>query len=213
MFAFTLWNNRPPGKSLDENLTRLVENPILLKEALELASYLVENADTLVHNPNLPYFCPLSVHGCYTRDEILSALGYLTFENRVAVREGVKYLSKLKTDVFFITLNKKEKEYSPTTMYDDYALDETHFHWQSQSTTSETSPTGKRYIQHRQQGSHILLFIREIKRKDNLACPYFFLGPADYVRHTGSRPMSIVWHLHYPMPGRLIRTTTRLAAA
>jgi len=213
MFAFTLWNNNPPGKSLNENLYRLAENPTLLNEAMELASYLAENTDTLVHKPDLPYFCPLSVHGCYTRDEILSALGYLDFEKRVAVREGVKYLPDLRTDILFITLNKVEKEYSPTTMYDDYALDETHFHWQSQSTTSETSPTGKRYVQHRQQENHILLFVREVKKKNNLACPYFFLGPADYVSHTGSRPMSIVWRLHHPMPGRLIRTTTRLAVA
>jgi hypothetical protein len=125
----------------------------------------------------------------------------------------VKYLPELKTDIFFITLNKTEKEYSPTTMYDDYALDETHFHWQSQSTTSETSPTGKRYILHHQQRSHVLLFVREVKKKNNLASPYFFLGPADYVSHTGSRPMSIIWRLHHPMPGRLIRTTARLAAA
>ncbi|RTZ95918.1 MAG: NgoFVII family restriction endonuclease [Deltaproteobacteria bacterium] len=213
MFTFTLWNNKPPGQSLDENLTSLASNPTLLNEAVELASYLIENSDILVHKANLPYFCPLSVHGCYTRDEILSALGYLGFGKRVAFREGVKYLPELRTDLFFITLKKTEKEYSPTTMYDDYALDETHFHWQSQSTTSDTSPTGKRYIQHRQKGSHILLFVREVKKKNNLACPYFFLGPANYVRHTGSRPMSIVWRLHYPMPGRLVRTTSRLAAA
>ncbi len=122
-------------------------------------------------------------------------------------------MPNLKTDVFFITLNKTEKDYSPTTMYDDYALDETHFHWQSQSTTSETSPTGMRYIHHKQQENHVLLFVREMKKKNNLACPYYFLGPADYVSHTGSKPMSIIWRLRTPMPGRLIRTTTRLAAA
>jgi hypothetical protein len=64
MFAFTLWNNRPLGKSLDENLCRMADNPTLLNEAVELASYLDDNADTLVHKPDLPYFCPLSVHGC-----------------------------------------------------------------------------------------------------------------------------------------------------
>ncbi len=213
MFIFTLWNNRPPETSLEENLTRLLRNPTLATEAVELASFLIERSDTIVHTPDLPYFCLLSVNGCYTRDEILAALGYLTFEKRVAVREGVKFLPKIKTDVFFITLNKTEKDYSPTTMYDDYALDETHFHWQSQSTTSETSPTGKRYINHRKEGNNILLFVREVKKKNNLACPYFFLGPATYESHTGSRPMSIIWHLQYPMPGRLIRTTTRLAVA
>lgn len=213
MFTFTLWNNRPPETSLSNNIIRLLRNSTLAKEAVELASLLVGRADTIVHKPNLPYPCCLSVHGCYTRDEILAALGYLTFEKRVSVREGVKYLPEIKTDVFFITLDKTEKEYSPTTMYDDYALDETHFHWQSQSTTSETSPTGRRYVNHRQLQSHVLLFVREKKKKNNLACPYYFLGPADYVKHTGSKPMSIVWRLHYSMPGRLIRTTTRLAVA
>ncbi len=213
LFAFTLWNNRPPGKSLAENINRLLRNPTFVKEAVELASFLVERSDAIVHKPDLPYPCPLSVHGCYTRDEIMIALGYLTFEQRVAVREGVKYLPEIKTDILFITLNKTEKDYSPTTMYDDYALDETHFHWQSQSTTSETSLTGRRYINHQQQGSNILLFVREVKKQNNLACPYFFLGPANYVSHTGSKPMSIIWCLQHPMPGRLLRTTTRLAAA
>ncbi len=213
MFTFTLWNNRPPETSLSENITRLLKNSTLVKEVVELVSLLIDRSDTIVHKPNLPYPCCLSVHGCYTRDEILTALDYLTFERRVAVREGVKYLPEIKTDIFFITLDKTEKEYSPTTMYDDYALDETHFHWQSQSTTSETSPTGKRYVNHRQLQSHVLLFVREKKKKNNLACPYYFLGPADYENHTGSKPMSIIWRLHYPMPGRLIRTTTRMATA
>lgn len=213
MFLFTLWNNSPPETSFEKNLARLAANPTFTKEAGELATYLIEGTEILVTELDLPYFCPLSVHGCYTRDEILAAFGYLSFEKKISVREGVKYLPNLNTDVFFITLNKTEKDYSPTTMYDDYALDESHFHWQSQSTTSETSPTGTRYIHHKQQGNHVLIFVREMKKKNNLACPYYFLGPADYVSHTGSKPMSIIWHLHASMPGRLIRTTNRLAAA
>jgi superfamily II DNA or RNA helicase len=213
MFCFTLWNNRPPGSSLEENIQLLQKNQCMIREAVDLASYLVNTTDVITHKPDLPYPCSLSVHGCYTRDEVLSALGYLTFENRVNVREGVKYIPEIQTDIFFITLNKTEKDYSPTTMYDDYALDETLFHWQSQSTTSETSPTGQRYVDHRQRGSHVLLFVREFKKKNNLACPYYFLGPADYDSHRGSKPMSIIWRLHYPMPGKLTRTTVRLAAA
>ncbi len=30
--------------------------------------------------------------------------------------------------------------------------------------------------------------------------PYIFLGPADYVSHTGDRPMAITWRLRQPMP-------------
>jgi len=49
--------------------------------------------------------------------------------------------------------------------------------------------------------------------KNNLACPYYFLGPATYIRHTGSRPMSVIWQLEQPMPGKLIKKTQRLAVA
>jgi len=213
MFCFSIWNNNPPGQSLEENLSALKQNQVLLEEALGLIALIIKKSETIVHKASLPFPCPLSVHACYTRDEILSGLGFLTFEKRSTVREGVKYLPDIQTDIFFITLNKTEKEYSPTTMYKDYALDETSFHWQSQSTTSDTSPTGKRYINHQRNGGSVLLFVREQKMKNNLACPYHFLGPATYVSHTGSKPMSLIWRLHYPMPGKLVRTTTRLAVA
>ncbi len=213
MFCFSVWNNKPPGNNLWENLAALQQNRVLFGEAIELIALLIKKAETVVHTIASPPACPLSVHACYTRDEILAGLDFLTFEKRSNVREGVKFLPDIQTDVFFITLDKTEKEYSPTTMYKDYALDETNFHWQSQSTTSDTSPTGKRYVNHQKKGSHVLLFVREQKKKNNLACPYYFLGPATYVSHTGSRPMSIIWRLQYNMPGKLIRTTTRLAAA
>jgi len=69
------------------------------------------------------------------------------------------------------------------------------FHWQSQSTTSSTSPTGQRYIHHRERGSHILLFVRQAKTNALGTSPYVFLGPADYVSHEGGRPMAITWRL------------------
>lgn len=62
-----------------------------------------------------------------------------------------------------VTLNKADKDYSPTTMYNDYSINESLFHWQSQSTTAENSPTGQRYIHHKERGSKVLLFVREFK--------------------------------------------------
>lgn len=79
------------------------------------------------------------------------------------VREGVKWLPEKQLDVFFVTLNKSDKDYSPTTMYNDYSINENLFHWQSQSTTAENSSTGQRYIHHREHGSKVLLFVREFK--------------------------------------------------
>ena len=74
----------------------------------------------------------------------------------MTVREGVKYLPEKSADLFFVTLNKSDKEYSPTTMYNDYSINDVLFHWQSQSTTSEASNTGQRYIHHKEMGSQIV---------------------------------------------------------
>jgi hypothetical protein len=157
---------------------------------------------------------PLALHAAYTRDEILAGLGHWTLERRPDFREGVLHMPAAKTDAFFITLHKTEDAYSPTTMYEDYAVSDRLFHWQSQSTTSVDSPTGQRYIRQRSMGYTPLLFVREYKRLPNgLASPYCYLGPAEYVSHEGSRPISIVWRLRHPMPARLLRVTARQATA
>ena len=80
---------------------------------------------------------PLAIHAAYTRDEILIALGHWDFNNRPCQREGVLHLKERKMDVFFVTLQKSEDEYSPTTMYEDYLISQDQFHWQSHSNTSE----------------------------------------------------------------------------
>jgi len=85
-------------------------------------------------------------------------------------------------------------------MYRDFALSPELFHWESQSTTSASSPTGQRYVNHRRDGTNVLLFVRETKNNSLGTSPYVFLGPADYVRHEGSRPIAVTWRLHRPMP-------------
>jgi hypothetical protein len=65
----------------------------------------------------------------------------------------VKWVPTAQADLFFVTLVKSEHHYSPTTMYADRAVTDTLFQWESQSTTSSTSPTGQRYIHHVQRGS------------------------------------------------------------
>jgi hypothetical protein len=126
------------------------------------------------------------------------------------VREGVKWLPEKQCDVFFVTLNKSDREYSPTTMYKDYSINEWMFHWQSQSTTSEDSPTGQRYIHHKERKSNILIFVREFKTDAAGAAPYTFLGLADYMKHEGSRPMNITWRLRRPIPAKYLKKTNKL---
>jgi superfamily II DNA or RNA helicase/HKD family nuclease len=144
---------------------------------------------------------PLEVHASYTREEILAALGFASLRRTPStMREGVARCEAVNADAFLITLKKSDRDYSPTTMYRDFALSPDLFHWESQSTTSSSSPTGQRYIHHRESRSHILLFVREAKTNALGTVPYVFLGPADYVSHEQDRPMAVTWRLDHPMP-------------
>ena len=172
------------------------------KECLTVLDFIDEPVD-------LGFDCPLDLHCTYTRDQLLVALDFM---KPSTVREGVKWLPEKNIDVFFVTLNKADKDYSPTTMYNDYSINESLFHWQSQSTTAENSPTGQRYIHHKERGSKVLLFVREFKadRMTGGAEAYTYLGTANYVKHTGSRPMNITWQLDRPIPAKFLKKTNKL---
>jgi hypothetical protein len=212
MLHVTFWKSWRPG-SVVEGLDRLRRHPVLHQELLDLLAYCFDRIEEVAPELTLPFVCPLELHAAYTRDEVLAGLGCWTLDRQQELREGVLHIPEIKTDVLFVTLNKTESEYSPTTLYEDFAISEDRFHWQSQSTTSANSPTGQRYIHHQAQDSTVLLFVRENKKRNGLACPYDFLGPVVYESHTGSRPMSIIWRLTHPIPARLLSTTKRMAVA
>lgn len=146
---------------------------------------------------------PLRVHARYTREEIVAALDYVSIDGRKpnSFREGVLFAPEAKSDAFLVTLQKSEAEYSPTTMYQDYAISPDLFHWESQSGTTLASKTGQRYVNHRAAGSHVLLFTRQQKVSAfGTGASYLFLGEADYTEHRGERPIAIIWRLRTPMP-------------
>ena len=212
MFYITIWGKAAEdwssGEVLD-NLYALSDSPVLLSELLELLRYRYEKIDFIDEPVDLGFDCPLDLHCTYTRDQLLVALDFL---KPSTVREGVKWLPEKQLDVFFVTLNKSDKDYSPTTMYNDYSINESLFHWQSQSTTAENSTTGQRYIHHKERGSKVLLFVREFKsdRITNGAEAYTYLGTANYVSHTGSRPMNVTWKLDRPIPAKFLKKTNKL---
>lgn len=213
MAAFCLLGKDNLPKDLSEVIERVQENPTMCGEFLQLLDYRLSHADTVSPKLEPPFLCPMDIHCLYTRDEMLAALGHWTLQQQPDMREGVLHLPQIKADLFLVTLNKTESDYSPSTMYQDYAISESLFHWQSQSTKSDTSPTGKRYIEHKQNGHTILLCVREDKSIAGLSHPYYFLGPADYESHSGSKPISFVWRLKYPMPSRILRKTARVVAS
>lgn len=210
MFQFTIWQQSFEDcsfTSLKDGLVKIKNNPVLFTELIALLEYNLNHIDFIDERVDLGFDCPLDLHCTYTRDQILVAMDFM---KPSTVREGVKFIKEKKMDIFFVTLNKSEKEYSPTTMYNDYSINETLFHWQSQSTTSEESKTGQRYINHKRQGSKVLLFVREFKADIAGTSPYTFLGLADYVRHEDSQPMSITWRLQRPIPAKFLKKTNKL---
>ena len=210
MFYITVWGKSAPSWDDEEvldNLYALADSPVMLAELQELLQYKYDRIDFIDAPVRLGFDCPLDLHCTYTRDQLLVAMDFM---NPNSVREGVKWLPEKQIDVLFVTLNKSDKDYSPTTMYNDYSINETLFHWQSQSTTTDTGSVGQRYINHRKRGSKILLFVREFKNDVVGAAPYTFLGTVNYVTHTGSRPMNITWKLDHPIPAKYLKKTNKL---
>lgn len=208
MLYVSLWGNDGIEMSLKAAGARLRANPQALEDVCAVLKYKLDHTRTRAKEPIPDLAGPLAIHAQYTRDEVLVGLSHWDLGNRPSFREGVLHIAQRKIDALFITLHKTAEAYSPTTMYEDYAISDRLFHWQSQSTASSDSPTGQRYLQHREMGYTPLLFVREYKKlPSGLSAPYAFLGPADYVSHRGSRPISITWQLRTPMPVRLTKLT------
>ena len=190
-------------KDNDMSMTQAVDlvwqHPQVLKELQELLPLLRTrvNHKHLAYDLNGPV--PLQIYARYTRIELLAAFGEGDKALTPTWREGVKWSKANQTDVLVFTLSKTPGRFSPTTMYRDYAINQTLIHWESQSGTTEASPTGRRYVNQKQQSTNIALFARETS--DDRA--FWCLGKANYVSHEGERPMAIKWQLEHRLPGDL----------
>ena len=210
MLYFTIWDDSLDRETaavvIRERLAALAENRILLGELAALLRYRLDHLKGLSRENALPFPCPLRVHAHYTRNQICAALDML---RPTTLRQGVYQVKEKHCDLLFVTLNKSEKDYSPSTLYADYSMNDRLFHWESQSTTSDTSPTAERYFHHKERNHHILLFVREYKGN---GAPYMFLGTASHVRHAGSNPVRIIWRLDTPIPAEFLRASNKLVA-
>ena len=144
MFQYTVWQKSYDqcGFSLpEEGILKIRKSGVLFDEILELLKYNLSSIDFIDRTYDAGFESPLDVYCSYTRDQILVAMDFM---NPQSVREGVKYLPGWNTEILFVTLNKSEKDYTPSTLYRDYSISDSLFHWQSQSTTSEESKVGQR---------------------------------------------------------------------
>jgi superfamily II DNA or RNA helicase len=188
--------------SLDTAAAALWQHDGLRQELLEMLPIL-EQRIVHLHQPlGILQPVPLQIHANYTREEILGAFGASSVRAPLPLQAGVYWHEPTRTDLFFITLQKTEKHYSPTTRYLDYAISDRLFHWESQGATAITSPTGQRYLTHRANGASVALFVRTTKNDSTgRTRPYFCAGTAKYVEHRSERPIQITWELDHALPG------------
>jgi superfamily II DNA or RNA helicase len=213
MLHYDVWQTAGGFNSLEESIAELGKNEVLIQEIIEVIELLIDRIDFKEIEIDLPYSQPLKVHARYTRDQILAAFGLSTFESKSHSREGVAFNSDLNTELLFINLIKSEENFSPTTMYDDYAINESLFHWQSQNSAGPKTPKGLSYINHQQNEKRILLFVRE-KADDEFGntMGYVFVGEGQLDEYYGSKPMSIKWELNEPLPHYLWKDAAKLVA-
>ena len=131
MLHYDVWQAAGGFYSLEESIRAIGNNKILVEEIIEVLDILIDKIDFIEKEIELPYSQPLKVHSRYTRDQILAAFGFSTFKRKSSNREGVAENKSLNTELLFIDLIKSEKDFSPSTLYEDYALSESIFHWQS----------------------------------------------------------------------------------
>lgn len=215
MLFYTFWDNGGGFATYDEGLDRIRANGYLVQE---LRAAFARGVAASSHAPKgLPMgmqHIPLYSHARYWRSEVLAALDYGSLEQGKAVshREGVAWCPQTSTDALFVTLDKDETVHGPNTLYKDYAISPRLFHWESQNATSPTSPTGQRYLNRKDHGSHILLFSRDAaKDMDGLVLPFTCLGAVDYVKHERSKPIAITWKLQRDMPVSVFTSANAVA--
>jgi Domain of unknown function (DUF3427) len=200
MLSALLWD-RQSFDSLDHALLELRKHSGVLRELREVFELLLERVDHHGLPLERPLHVPLHIHCRYSLSEILASFGEHRPERPYRTQAGVHYVKNHDVDLFFVTLRKSEREYSPTTMYRDYALSPHLFHWESQADQKPEAQAPQRYIRSAQAGRGPLLFVRESKTDDRGATSaYTLLGSVEYVKHEGTEPINFTWHLQHGMP-------------
>ena len=195
--------------SINEAL-ELVHSPkyaYFKQEIAEIVSFLLARLDIKTTPIGAEIIPGLELYGCYTREEVFTLVGRQTAEVKMqGAASGVFNLPEHNATLLFVTLNKSEKDFSPSTQYNDYLINEEYFHWQSQNTDSHNNNGGRRYTEQSQTKNKIILFVRE-EKKDGFGntSPFHCFGLVDYVSSHDDFPMNVKWKLQKPAMAQYLK--------
>lgn len=185
---------------IEEAFALLKSYPLFVQELKELTDYLLANLEMKTFSVGEGLPIALEQYGCYTREEVFAIFGRQTADKRMQGSvAGVFNIEELNTELFFVTLNKSDKDFSASTMYDDYVVSENQFHWKSQNTDTHRG-RGRRFVEQATNKKKFLLFVREYKHDGfGNTCPFYCFGLIDYISSRDDKPMSIDWRMHQPI--------------
>ncbi|MFC6871737.1 DUF3427 domain-containing protein [Haloechinothrix salitolerans] len=192
MLLFTVWPKRGGFASYPAGLAHLRRHRAVCAEIAELIDVALDRARHVAVSLDAELASvPLASHARYLRAEILAALGYATLRRPPGGHNaGAAWCPATRTDALLVTPGAGELVSTEL------------FRWRPRHRLSTSSTTGQRYLRHAEQGSHVVLFVREMSTGDSPA-PFRCLGQASYAEH-GEDPLSITWRLHRPMPSELV---------
>lgn len=177
------------------------------EELAEIVSYLLTNLSIKTTAIAADLFPWLELYGCYTREEIFTLVGRQTADLKMqGAASGSFNLPEHNAVLLFVTLNKSEKDFSPSTQYDDYLINDLYFHWQSKNTDAHHNKGGRLYTEQLQNKRKVILFVRQEKRDGfgNTSAFHCF-GLVDYVSSYDDFPMNVTWRLHQPAMAQYLK--------
>ena len=205
MFYYDLFQNAGCYQSLQAMFDDLSTDEYFVSELKEVIGLLKNRCEAYEKSDNSALMnFPLKLHGVYTKDQILVAVGTSTLEKKSPCREGCERNKKLNVEAMFVDVIKDREEGSNTN-YNDFAINETLFNWETQNSVSPQTKTGQNYINETQT---MLLFVRQqdsFPEDKGRTMGFTYLGEVKLVKWQGAKPIEIVWRLKTPMPASMLK--------
>lgn len=216
MLYYDLYISPGEYRSLQQMFNRFSQDEIFIDEVCQVTEVLMSRCNALELEDNSVFkdSFPLCLHGVYTKAQIQVAIETSTLSKMSSSREGCErnIIKGIPMEAMFVDVIKDREEGSNTD-YKDFAQSDVKFHWETQNSVKQQSPTGQSYIKGLRE---MLLFVRKQRNAAEnkyRTLGYVYLGKVTLESYDGNKPMQIVWKLKTPMPGAVYEYAATLANA
>ena len=211
MFYYDMFQEADHYQNLQGMFNDLSSDELFCNEMVELIVLLKNRCESYEMKDNSSIMnLPLKLHGVYTKDQIFVAIGTSSISRKSSCREGCERNKRLNLEAMFVDIIKDREEGSNTN-YNDFAINETEFNWETQNNVTPTSQAGRNYIN---QTQTMLLFVRQqasFPEDRGRTMGFTYLGEVELKRWQGARPIEIVWSLKTPMPASVLKVAKHRA--